>query len=134
MSLCWSLAFYLLEHYDFLIIDTPWAANVLQLALSTAGKTNTPNEVYLVILSGFERLILADKLSRSYPGSVIRTKDEVNVINRVICEFIGPGQPHQPLLAGVMFKVFNEASREHSKMLQDWVLSTLPTFTKRSPI
>eukprot|EP00096_Caligus_rogercresseyi_P013079 TRINITY_DN5735_c0_g1_i1.p1 TRINITY_DN5735_c0_g1~~TRINITY_DN5735_c0_g1_i1.p1 ORF type:complete len:217 (+),score=52.05 TRINITY_DN5735_c0_g1_i1:440-1090(+) len=57
-----------------------------------------------------------------------------DVINRVICEFIGPGQPHQPLLAGVMFKVFNEASREHSKMLQDWVLSTLPTFTKRSPI
>nr|XP_040566772.1 huntingtin-like [Lepeophtheirus salmonis] len=224
-ALCWSLTFYILENYEEMANDVPWTTNVLQLALCTPGKTNTSTKIYLIILSGFERLILAGKLTKRYPGSGIRAMDQVvklttdlltesnpvlvipsiqlflstmygsgspamnaksddghgpstperlmhameqmsilfdcirrsgpkeahflcqilpcvlvdffpaaDIINRVITEFISPGQPHQTLLAGVMFSVFKEASQEHSNMLQDWVLTILPTFVKRSPI
>ncbi|CAB4063222.1 HD [Lepeophtheirus salmonis] len=224
-ALCWSLTFYILENYEEMANDVPWTTNVLQLALCTPGKTNTSTKIYLIILSGFERLILAGKLTKRYPGSGIRAMDQVvklttdlltesnpvlvipsiqlflstmygsgspamnaksddghgpstperlmhameqmsilfdcirrsgpkeahflcqilpcvlvdffpaaDIINRVITEFISPGQPHQTLLAGVMFSVFKEASQEHSNMLQDWILTILPTFVKRSPI
>ncbi len=59
-----------------------------------------------------------------------------DVMNRVINEFISPGQPHQVLLAGVLFSVFQQAAaQEQTLMVQQWVLSmALPTFTKRSPV
>ncbi len=55
-----------------------------------------------------------------------------DVVNRVISTFISPGQPHQVLLAGVLFKVFRQASRQdQGGMLQEWVLMALPNFTRR---
>ena len=58
-----------------------------------------------------------------------------DVINRVINEFISPGQPHQVLLAWVLFAVFKHgAEQDHTNMLQEWVLMALPNFTRRSPI
>ena len=58
-----------------------------------------------------------------------------DVINRVINEFISPGQPHQVLLAWVLFAVFKHgAQQDQTSMLQEWVLMALPNFTKRSPI
>ena len=58
-----------------------------------------------------------------------------DVINRVINEFISPGQPHQVLLAWVLFDVFKHgAQQDQTSMLQEWVLMALPNFTKRSPI
>ena len=58
-----------------------------------------------------------------------------DVINRVINEFISPGQPHQVMLAWVLFAVFKHgAQQDQTKMLQEWVLMALPNFTKRSPI
>ena len=58
-----------------------------------------------------------------------------DVINRVINEFISPGQPHQVLLAWVLFAIFKHgAKQDQTSMLQEWVLMALPNFTKRSPI
>lgn len=58
-----------------------------------------------------------------------------DVMNRVINEFISPGQPHQVLLAGVLFVVFQQAAgQDQMVMMQQWVLSSLPNFTKRSPV
>jgi huntingtin len=58
-----------------------------------------------------------------------------DVMNRVINEFISPGQPHQVLLAGVLFAVFQQAAgQDQMVMMQQWVLSSLPNFTKRSPV
>merc|ERR1719357_2023176 len=58
-----------------------------------------------------------------------------DVINRVINEFISPGQPHQVLLAGVLFAVFKQAAKQDQVvMLQEWVLMALPNFIQRSPI
>ncbi len=55
-----------------------------------------------------------------------------DVVNRVISTFLSPGQPHQVLLAGVLFRVFCQAARQdQSAMLQEWVLMALPNFTKR---
>lgn len=55
-----------------------------------------------------------------------------DVVNRVINTFISPGQPHQVLLADVLFAVFRRAAdQEQTAMLQEWVLQALPTFTKR---
>ncbi len=55
-----------------------------------------------------------------------------DVINRVISTFISPGQPHQVLLAGVLFRVFKQAARQdQTDMLQEWVLMALPNFTRR---
>ena len=58
-----------------------------------------------------------------------------DVINRVINEFISPGQPHQVMLAWVLFEVFKHGAQQNqTNMLQEWVLMALPNFTKRSPI
>ena len=54
---------------------------------------------------------------------------------RVINEFISPGQPHQVMLAWVLFEVFKHGAKQNqTNMLQEWVLMALPNFTKRSPI
>jgi len=58
-----------------------------------------------------------------------------DVINRVINEFISPGQPHQVMLAWVLLEVFKHGAKQNqTNMLQEWVLMALPNFTKRSPI
>ena len=58
-----------------------------------------------------------------------------DLINRVINEFISPGQPHQVLLSGVLFDVFKNAIlQDQVAMLQEWVLMALPNFVDRSPI
>ena len=58
-----------------------------------------------------------------------------DVINRVISEFISPGQPHQILLSGVLFSVFKQAAdQDQTSMLQEWVLMALPNFTQRLPV
>ena len=222
----WSLTFYLLENYESSITDKTWVTTVLQLAISTAGQASTPRGLYLLLLSGFERLIVSFKtqglLRNNKTGSNLRFIDQINklctdlltesnpslvlpsiqlfivcmysdvigdeeeeriqdhperlmrameqmsilfdcvrrsgpneakllckilpqvivdffpaadVINRVINEFISPGQPHQTLLAGVMFQVFGQAAaQDQTCMLTEWVLMALPNFTKRSPI
>ena len=33
-----------------------------------------------------------------------------DVVNRVVTEFMSPGQPHQVLLSGVLFSVFRQAA------------------------
>jgi hypothetical protein len=39
------------------------------------------------------------------------------------------------LLAGVLFAVFQQAAgQDQMVMMQQWVLSSLPNFTKRSPV
>ena len=37
-----------------------------------------------------------------------------DVVNRVVTEFVSPGQPHQVLLAGVLFAVFRQAAASAS--------------------
>ena len=42
--------------------DKEWCSTVVQLAISTAGKSSTPHSIYLLLLSGIERLVVAGKL------------------------------------------------------------------------
>ena len=79
----WSLAFYLMENYEhevlnifqclykvldkderhlFQMPDKDWCSTLVQLAISTAGKSSTPHSIYLLLLSGIERLVVAGKL------------------------------------------------------------------------
>jgi len=70
------------------------------------------------------RRVLPHVLGDFFPAS--------DVVNRVINTFISPGQPHQVLLSDVLFAVFRRAAeQEQTAMLQEWVLQSLPTFTKR---
>ena len=60
-----------------------------------------------------------------------------DVVNRVISEFISPGQPHPALLAGVLKSIFRAAAasqQEQQAMLTEWVLVSLPNFTRRAPL
>lgn len=42
--------------------DKEWCSTVVQLAISTAGKSSTPHSIYLLLLSGIERLVVTGKL------------------------------------------------------------------------
>lgn len=225
VSLMWSMAFYILENHieSFELNEDQnsrrkeWASNMMKLAISEASKITTsqiPNGVYLVLLTGLERLaieqipdealsnklmkmttdlltepnpvifipaiqlflacmysnkmnateaslgqdpeqlmqameqmsILFDCVRRSgvseaelltdiLPRVLVDFFSASDVMNRVINEFISPGQPHQVLLAGVLFVVFQQAAgQDQMVMMQQWVLSSLPNFTKRSPV
>ena len=74
-----------------------------------------------------------------------------DVVNRVISEFISPGQPHPALLAGVLKTIFQAALQVNTRhahtgqesgvcvqdqqnMLTEWVLVSLPNFTRRAPL
>lgn len=229
VALMWSVAFHILENSrDDVVADhdeaaaarkKDWALNMLKLAISEASKlSGTSHGVYLVILTGLERLVIEQVPDEAIFNKVIKlttdlltepnpmvfipavqlflacmysgnknarsSEAEVNlgqdpeqlmqameqmsilfdcvrrsgvneakllcdilprvladffsaadVMNRVINEFISPGQPHQVLLAGILFSVFQQAaSQDQMVMMQQWVLSSLPNFTKRSPV
>ena len=77
----------------------------------------------------------AKLLCKILPKILVDFFSAADVMNRVINEFISPGQPHQVLLAGVLFAVFQQAAlQDQIIMMQQWVLSSLPNFTKRSPV
>ena len=42
--------------------DKDWCSTLVQLAISAAGKSSTPHSIYLLLLSGIERLVVAGKL------------------------------------------------------------------------
>ena len=46
----------------FQIPDREWCSILVQLAISTAGKSSTTHSIYLLLLSGIERLVVAGKL------------------------------------------------------------------------
>ena len=77
----------------------------------------------------------AGLLCKILPKVLVDFFSASDVMNRVINEFISPGQPHQVLLSGVLFAVFQQAAaQDQLVMMQQWVLSSLPNFTKRSPV
>lgn len=58
-----------------------------------------------------------------------------DVINRVVSEFMSPGQPHQILLSGVLCSMFKQSAQQNqTEMLKEWVLMALPSFSKRLPL
>lgn len=232
VALMWAFALHILENCSDELLDQDdsghirkkeWCSNMLKLAISTASKvtmekTTTSHGIYLVILTGLERLVIekipdeamynklvkmttdlltepnpvifipavqlflacmycskttaaseavAAGLSQD-PEQLMQAMEQMSILfdcvrrsglkeakllchilpkvlvdffpasdvmNRVINEFISPGQPHQVLLAGVLFAVFQQAAvQDQTIMLQQWVLSSLPNFTKRSPV
>ena len=42
-----------------------------------------------------------------------------DVVNRVVTEFMSPGQPHQVLLSGVLFSVFRQAAATSPGVVRD---------------
>ena len=42
--------------------DKDWCSTLVQLAISATGKSSTPHSIYLLLLSGIERLVVAGKL------------------------------------------------------------------------
>ena len=216
IALMWSMAFYILENCnDEIMNDTheeasnvrkkDWCSNMLKLAISEASKVThgLSHGIYLVILTGLERLIIeqipdeisfnklvklttdlltepnpvifipsvqlflacmyCNKINICEPGSSLGQNPEqlmqameqmsilfdcvrrsgpneakllckilpkvlvdffsaADVMNRVINEFISPGQPHQVLLSGILFAVFQQAAlQDQIIMMQQWV-------------
>jgi len=77
----------------------------------------------------------AEILSEILPQVLIDFFPASDVVNRVISEFISPGQPHPALLAGVLSQIFRAAvDQDQQGMITEWVLMSLPNFTRRSPI
>eukprot|EP00088_Acartia_fossae_P017796 TRINITY_DN2019_c0_g1_i10.p1 TRINITY_DN2019_c0_g1~~TRINITY_DN2019_c0_g1_i10.p1 ORF type:complete len:245 (-),score=35.78 TRINITY_DN2019_c0_g1_i10:338-1072(-) len=77
----------------------------------------------------------AELLAEILPQVLIDFFPASDVVNRVISEFISPGQPHPALLAGVLRQIFRAAvDQDQQGMLTEWVLVSLPNFTRRSPI
>jgi len=77
----------------------------------------------------------AELLSEILPQVLIDFFPASDVVNRVISEFISPGQPHPPLLAGVLRQIFRAAVvQDQQSMLTEWVLVSLPNFTRRAPL
>jgi len=70
-ALVWALAFYLQENFEELP-DKTWCADTLQVAISAAGKLATPPSIFLIILSGLERLIVASKLSSDVMEQILK--------------------------------------------------------------
>ncbi|XP_013398873.1 huntingtin [Lingula anatina] len=70
----WSTAFFLIENFQEEIKDTEFASRVLQVAVSlaTSGEDVCPFAVYLVILRGLERLVLANVISGQDTESLIK--------------------------------------------------------------
>merc|ERR1712173_78574 len=69
----------------------------------------------------------AKLLCKILPKILVDFFSAADVMNRVINEFISPGQPHQVLLAGVLFAVFQQAAlQDQIIMMQQWVLSLYP--------
>jgi len=77
----------------------------------------------------------AELLAEILPQVLIDFFPASDVVNRVISEFISPGQPHPALLAGVLKQIFRAAvSQDQQNMLTEWVLVSLPNFTRRAPL
>ena len=78
----------------------------------------------------------AELLAEILPQVLIDFFPASDVVNRVISEFISPGQPHPALLAGVLKMIFRAAASQQDQqaMLTQWVLVSLPNFTRRAPL
>ena len=66
----------------------------------------------------------AELLAEILPQVLIDFFPASDVVNRVISEFISPGQPHPALLAGVLKMIFLAAASQQDQqiMLTQWVL------------
>lgn len=77
----------------------------------------------------------AELLADILPQVLIDFFPASDVVNRVISEFISPGQPHPSLLAGVLKQIFRAAvAQDQQNMLTEWVLVSLPNFTRRAQL
>ena len=84
----------------------------------------------------------AELLAELLPQVLLDFFPAGDVVNRVISEFISPGQPHPALLAGVLRHIFRAAASQdpgpglpdQQNMLTEWVLVSLPNFTRRAPL
>ena len=94
----------------------------------------------------------AELLAELLPQVLLDFFPASDVVNRVISEFISPGQPHPALLAGVLKTIFQAAAlqvntrhahtgqesgvcvQDQQNMLTEWVLVSLPNFTRRAPL
>ncbi|EEB19481.1 huntingtons disease protein huntingtin, putative [Pediculus humanus corporis] len=83
---------------------------------------------------------LFNKLKKSYPNEA-ETVGEVlsyvlmdftasDIVTRVIQEFLSSQQPHQKILAGLLFKVFERAELN---ILEDWIVFSLPNLIHGMP-
>ncbi|KAH9363122.1 hypothetical protein HPB48_014096 [Haemaphysalis longicornis] len=136
--------------------------NCFQVSLSLCSGDSLPLSLYLCILHGLERLLLAgviesqdneliikvcierikrgypfeaDLISQILPGFLGEFFPAQDILNKVIGEFLSNQQPHPQFLAAVLFKVcegLHEGS--HEQLMQDWVLLSLSNFTQRSPL
>ena len=77
----------------------------------------------------------AELLTDILPGVLLDFFPASDIVNRVISEFISPGQPHPHLLAGVLKQIFQAQANSHDQynMLTEWVLVSLPNFTTQAP-
>ena len=78
----------------------------------------------------------AELLTDILPGVLLDFFPASDIVNRVISEFISPGQPHPHLLAGVLRQIFRAQanSLDQQNMLTEWVLVSLPNFTRKAPL
>ncbi|KAK6634904.1 hypothetical protein RUM44_000151 [Polyplax serrata] len=94
------------------------------------------------VMKDMEKInVLFEKLKRSYPKEaevvgevlsyVLMDFTASDVLTKVIQEFLSSQQPHQKILAGLLFTVFERAE---VSLLEDWVVFSLPSFIQGLPI
>ncbi|KAK3095770.1 hypothetical protein FSP39_018831 [Pinctada imbricata] len=70
----WATAFYIMENYSPDMKDWDFSSKILQMAVSTASgnEESVSTPVYLAIMKGLERLLLADVLSSQDAESIMK--------------------------------------------------------------
>jgi hypothetical protein len=74
MLVMWATAFYIIENFHEEIRETEFHTKILQYAFTTASGTeeSTPLSIYMTVLRGLERLLLADSLTSQDAENLIK--------------------------------------------------------------
>lgn len=114
----WTLAFYIIENYQEEISENDFSQKIFQLSLSLCGSSDevTPPAVYLTVLHGLERLLVAE----------ILTGKEADLLIKLTVERIRYGSPLRSLAAlGVLLSCMYIG-----KSTNMWSSEPIPEITK----
>ena len=113
------MAIYILYNIflHFLLQSPEWCSHIVQLAISTVSKSATPHGIYLLLLSGLERLIVSGKLVGRVLDQVVKlTTDLLTETNPalgnfgVITRFFPKKPPFLSFFSRFFFKLFPPSS------------------------
>ncbi|XP_034944553.1 huntingtin [Chelonus insularis] len=115
---------------------------------TSSDETSLPDVNPEVLMRTIERTsTIFDRIKRGYPMEVkilcaviseilVDFFPPFEILTKVIGEFLLPQQPHQKLIASIVFKVCERITDnpEQLALLQDWVIFSLPNFIESLPL